>query len=109
MFMEPIPKKYKPKIWEHLDTAYPNWKEMHQGKIHKKWINVDMIVGTASDIHTNKWFPHRFFRTMELIESGEYDFDYQYQPVLFQINNRYFVASDGNHRCLAFKFLKVKK
>lgn len=107
LFMEPIPLEYKPAIWKKLDEAYPSWKVMKQRNRKKQWIEVDKIIGT--DAHNDKWFSNRFFNAIKLIEDEEYDYNHDWLPILFKINGEYFVASDGNHRCLAFKYLKIKK
>lgn len=105
--MEKIPEDYKPKIWKKLDEACPQWKEMKQTERNKQWIDVEKITGT--DAHNDKWFPKRFFNAIRLLENGEYDYNHEWLPILFKIGDEYFVATDGNHRCLAFKHLKIKK
>lgn len=105
--MEKIPAKYKPKVWNKLDDVYPENSKMKQGKEVKKWVEVDKIVGTFRDPQV--WFASRFLKFVKLLEKSEYNYLDEYPPVLFKINGEYFVASDGNHRCLAFKYLKIKR
>lgn len=105
--MEIIPDKYKPKIWKSLDEAYPNNKNLKQTGRKRRKVNVNKIVGTIG--RTNKWYPERFFHAVWLLKNGKYDYDYIRLPILFKINGEYFVVTDGNHRVLAFKYLKIKK
>jgi len=106
-FMEPIPEEYKPKIWLKLDKVHPEWKDMKQRNRKLQWLKVDKIIGTGA--HNDKWFPRRFFEVIKLIKNGEYDYNHEWLPILFKISKEFFVATDGNHRCLAFKYLKIKK
>lgn len=105
--MEIIPEEYKPQIWKELDKSYPKCGEMKQIERNNQWVEVDKIIGTDRD--PTRWFPRRFFRCIELLKKEEYDYNHDWLPILFKIGGEYFVASDGNHRVLAFKYLKIKK
>jgi len=105
--MDELTPPYKPNIWKKFDECYPDWRKMEQKELGIRWINVDRITGTLAN--TDKFWSGRFLGNVKLLRNKEYDFSYPKPSVLFKVNNEYFVATDGNHRVLAFKYLGIKK
>ena len=105
--MDELIPPYRPDIWKNLDECYPEWIKKEQKETGAQWVNVDNIIGTCAP--TDRFWKERFLRAVSLLLDREYDFNNSNLPVLFKRKNEYFVASDGRHRTLAFKYLKIKK
>lgn len=108
MDMEPMPKKYLPKIWIRLMDYEPDFNSMEQTELGFKKVPVKDIIGTDSDNHIAMYFKSRFDDILNIVKIGEYDPNDDYPPTLFELDGKYFVASDGNHRVLVFKYLRKK-
>lgn len=103
--MEPIPAEYHPNNWNQLDRE--TFIKYKQGSRKRMWVDTSKIIGTIAN--ARKWFPERFFHIVDLLQSNQYDYDHARPPVLFKLGQKYYVATDGNHRVLAFKYLKLKR
>ena len=94
-----------------------NWQGLEKGKDKVEWVEgserkefVDPsdIVGTDS-LNVDRFKKRRLWKTAERVLQEEYFLKPDHPPCLQKVDGKYYVGSDGNHRCLVFKFIGAER
>lgn len=101
--------------WESVEERYDYWANVHdlEGEVtrEKRYVAVPDIVGTLHKDLTDpsKFKARRLEKIVKWLISGCFEKEHHAPPILEQIQDRYYVSANGNHRVIAFKAIGIEE
>lgn len=92
--------------YNKLNTDKPVFEMDFQKK--RKYVPVSDIIGTGAG-SVDRLEQDRLKKVIELLIENKFEKEHERPPKLEQVGSDYYVAVDGVHRTLAFKFIGIEK
>lgn len=93
--------------WEEPDTTINRERKEGTFSRYEGFINPDAIAG--SDGFSHRLEQHRLKEVLAHMLKGNFEVQHEYPPVLQKRGDRFYVTTDGHHRCMVAKAIGLER